>query len=304
MTNTDNIQGKAILVSLNISKWLARKLDRVATREVNEKHGAKDGGTFSKKLMEKTKNGGDELNAYGVVMGILTQARTDHYDNTLAWGNQGWRLLPVANYDEYWNAARKHQRDFANALPKLVREYPALRAAAPDALGTLFNEKDYPLADEIEGRFKIDYHRDPLPVSDGSIVDELAAPQVREVRDEYNSRVDAEIASATQAAMADARKRVGKVIREIAETMNKKKGQPGFGFKDTKLGNARRVVSAMRRMNVTDDDEFTGMLDRIEDALKDVEPQTLRDDTNARATVAKTADEIVADMGSIFGGSK
>ena len=60
----------------------------------------------------------------------------------------------------------------------------------------------------------------------------------------------------------------------------------------------------MRRMNVTNDDEFDGMLDRIDRAFGDVDPQTLRDDKKERASVAKTADEIVADMGAIFGGAK
>ena len=304
MTNTTNIQGKAILVALNISKWLARKFDGVATREVNETHGAEDAGKFSKKLMAKKVAGTDEPNAYGVVMGILTQARTDHYANTLAWGNQGWRLLPVANYDEYMKLQRKHLRAFSKALPILVREYPALRDAAPTALGTLFNDKDYPKPEAIEGRFSIAYEREPLPVSGESIVDELAAPQVAEVRAEYDAKVEEKIDAATKAAMDDARKRVGKVVREIAVTMNKKKGEQGFKFNDTKIGNVKRVVDTMRRMNVTDDDEFDGMLDRIDEALAVVDPQVLRDDKKERANVAKTADEIVADMGAIFGGSK
>ena len=46
------------------------------------------------------------------------------------------------------------------------------------------------------------------------------------------------------------------------------------------------------------------MLDRIDAALSDLNPQTLRDDATARAVVAKSAGEIVADMGAIFGGSK
>jgi|TARA_R110000824_G_scaffold133216_3_gene295904 hypothetical protein len=304
MTDTTNIQGRAILVSLNISKWLARKFDGVATREVNENHGAQDAGKFSKKLMGKKVAGTDEPNAYGALMAILTTARTDHYANTLAWGNQGWRLLPVGNYDEYMQRQRAHLRAFSAALPVLVRDYPALRAAAPAALGTLFNEKDYPAADAISRRFSIGYEREPLPVSGELIVDELAAPQVAVVRAEYAAKVDERIETATRAAMDDARKRVGEVVREIAATMNKKKGEKGFSFKDSKVGNVKRIVSTMRRMNVTDDDEFTGMLDRIEKALADVDPQTLRDDKTARAAVAKTADEIVADMGAIFGGAK
>jgi hypothetical protein len=199
---------------------------------------------------------------------------------------------------------RIHLRAFAAALPVFVREYPDLRAKAATALGTLFYERDYPAADTIEGRFAIAYEREPLPVSGEVIVDELAAPQVAEVRAEYAAKVDAEIDAATRAAMDDARSRVGKVVREIAATMNKKKGESGFGFKNSKVGNIKRVVDTMRRMNITGDDEFDDMLDRIDAAFADVDPQTLRDDKNERATIAKTADEIVADMGAIFGDSK
>lgn len=304
MKKSASIQGSAILVSLGISKWNARKFDSVATREIESAHGAQDAGKFSKKLLAKKDAVTDEPNEYGALMSILTQARTDHYANSLAWGNQGWRLLPVGNYDEYMDCQRKHLRAFSSALPKLVRAYPALRLAAPAALGTLFNERDYPAPDAIEERFAINYEREPLPVSGESIVDELAAPQVAEVRAEYAAKLDASIDEATRAAMDDARKRVGKVVREIAATMNKKKGEAGFTFKDSKVGNVRRLVSTMRRMNVTNDDEFDGMLDRIDRAFGDVDPQTLRDDKKERASVAKTADEIVADMGAIFGGAK
>jgi hypothetical protein len=89
---------------------------------------------------------------------------------------------------------------------------------------------------------------------------------------------------------------VGKVVREIVATMGKKKGDAGYGFKDSKVGNVRRLVDTMRRMNVTDDDEFTTMLDRIDAAIASADPQTLRDDESERAKVAKDAGEILADM--------
>jgi len=304
MTDPTNIQGKAILVSLSISKWLARTFDKVATREVHQAHGATDAGKFSKKLMASRDERTQEHNEYGALVAIQTQARTDHYANTLAWGNKGLRLLPVANYDEYMRLQRGHLVAFARALPAFVRAYPALRLAAPAALGTLFKEGDYPAPDRIEERFSIHYDREPLPISGESIVDELAAPQVAQVRAEYASRVDAKIEAATSAAMSDARERVGKVVRDLQTTMNRKKGESGFSFKDSKVGNIGRMVSTMRRLNVTDDDEFAAMLDRIETALAGADPQTLRDDTNERAAIAKKADEIVADMGAIFGGSQ
>jgi hypothetical protein len=300
LVTTSNVQGRAILVSLKISQWLARKFDGVATAHVNAAAGAEDAGKFSKKLIAKRDSDG-ERNPYGLLVQCLAEARQDHYLNSLAWGNEGWRLLPVKNYDVYARRQRTHERAFNKALNAFVRVYPALRDEAPRALGTLFRAADYPLAEEIRAKFSIDYLRDPLPIKGERMVDEFAAPQVQRVRDEYNAKIEQRVADATDAAMTDARERIGKVVREFAETMNKKKGEPGHGFKDTKITGLRELVSTMRRLNIAEDGEFTSMLDRVDATLADVDPQVLRDDTGKRAAIAKTADEIVADMTDAFG---
>ena len=51
---TTPLSRKAVLVSVNISQWTARKLDREVTDEVNASHGAqKDAGRYNKLLLEK-----------------------------------------------------------------------------------------------------------------------------------------------------------------------------------------------------------------------------------------------------------
>lgn len=49
-----NLAEKALLVTLNISQWSARKYDRKVTEEVNDTHQAKDAGRFNKLLIDKT----------------------------------------------------------------------------------------------------------------------------------------------------------------------------------------------------------------------------------------------------------
>ena len=306
MTDLTNIHGKALLVSLHISRWAARTLDKVATAMVHTGANATDAGRFNKKLISRTEidqaTGLRQKNAYGELIAVLNAARGDHYDHSLAWGRDGWRLLPVANEPGYHKAKRSHKAAFARALPAFVAAYPDLRDAAPAALGSLYKEKEYPHVDRIESRFSLDYERDNLPVSGDDLIDVLAAPQVAEIRAE----MDARMARATQDAKNDARSRIGDVVRSYAKTMATPKGQPGYGFKASKIGNIRDTVATMRRlMEWTDDTEFSGMLDRIDaDLLDGVDPQKLRDDKAERANAANEANAIVDAMGDLYGSGK
>jgi hypothetical protein len=301
MRDTTNIHGKALLVALSISKWAAKKLDRIATEIVHSTSGATDAGRFNKKLIARTDSATGIKNAYGELIAVLNAARADHYANSLAWGQDGWRLLPVTNEPEYHRLARLHKVAYATALPAFVRAYPELRDAAPAALGSLFKESEYPAVDSIESRFKLKYKRDNLPVSGDDLIDVLSAPQVAEIRAEMDER----LGKATQAAKADARERIGDVVRSYAATMATPKGAAGHSFKDSKVANVRETVHTMRRlMEWTDDDEFSGMLDRIENDIAGADPQILRDDANERESAARKADQIAADMGALYGGSK
>jgi len=47
------IQNKAMLVTLSISQWTARKQDKSVTAEVETAHGAHDSGKFNKLLVAK-----------------------------------------------------------------------------------------------------------------------------------------------------------------------------------------------------------------------------------------------------------
>ena len=80
----------------------------------------------------------------------------------------------------------------------------------------------------------------------------------------------------------------------------------GHGFKASKIENIRNTVSTMRRlMEWTGDDEFTGMLDRIDsDLLDGADAQKLRDDKSERAAAASEANAIVDAMGDLYGGGK
>jgi|7_EtaG_2_1085326.scaffolds.fasta_scaffold35234_2 hypothetical protein len=305
MTILNNIHGKAILVSLSITSWAARKFDRVVTGEIRRQHNATNPGRFNKRLLGSKKtdaNGAEttERNEYGRLKEVMNKARSDHYAQTLAWGNENWRLLPTANLDEYMKRERANKVEFSKCLRDFVLAYPSLRDVTQAALGDLFNEQDYPSVDTVEAKFTMDYSRQTLPVFGDETIDGLAAPQVEAIKAEMDGR----IADSTEAAMSDARNRLGDVVRKMADAMNTKKGQAGFKFRNSKIENVKELVDVMSRLNPLGDSEFEAMRYRIERELTQYTPNEIREDKKTRKNLGDKADKIIADMGQLFGRTK
>lgn len=74
----NNLTEKAMLVRLSISQWTARKYDKKISREVASLHNtSSDAGRYNKVLIAKQ--------AIEAIQKIVSESRTYHYINTLAW---------------------------------------------------------------------------------------------------------------------------------------------------------------------------------------------------------------------------
>jgi hypothetical protein len=95
MTITPNaLSERAMLVSLSVSIWSARKHDVRISDKVAAEHGAdRSMGRYAKHLIPR-----DLLAAVNAANAAL---REHHNLNTLAWGDDGTRILPAANYLGY-----------------------------------------------------------------------------------------------------------------------------------------------------------------------------------------------------------
>ena len=109
------INSRALLVNLSISTWSARKFDRAISDEIAAQHNAaRDAVRANKSLIQ-----GD---SYKALIRAAQAARTAHYFHTLAWSDEGWRLLPTANHAVYTDELRALQGQFASRLAEFVRD--------------------------------------------------------------------------------------------------------------------------------------------------------------------------------------
>jgi len=290
-----NITERAMLVSLSISRWTARKLDKRVTREVAERHGAAESvGRYSKKLI-----GSDAL---AEIARIAGEAREYHYRMTLPWQDSCDRILPSAVYLDYTKEHRRLRAEFEKAVGEFLRDYSKLREEARVALNGLYRDDDYPSPKRLAAMFRYGVGVMPLPAAADFRVG-LDSDEVERVREEIEARCN----EAFEAATRDLWTRIAEVVGHLSERLklyqvDATTGRVSNPFKDSTVENLRSLVDLLPRLNVTGSSELDAMTRRLRESLCAVEPATLRTDEATRVATAKTADDILAEMASYIGG--
>ena len=282
-----DLSEKEMLVSLTIQVWTARKHDRRISEEVATTHGAAaDVGRYNKILIAK-----EHLSK---ISKIVSDARSHHYENTLPWRDDGYRILPAGNYFEYCDQQRANRDRFNAAVAEFVADYPAMIEEARDRLNGLYDPMDYPDPDKIGRKFGADICVLPLPAGVDFRVD-LSEAETQRVRADIERRTQ----DAAQAAMRDLWQRLYNTVNRIAERLTKYSREGGKvenPFRDTLITNLRDLVELLPRLNFTADPRLDAMRQRLTEELCQADAQTLRDDADIRRDTAAAAARILDDM--------
>jgi hypothetical protein len=280
-----NISDKAMLVSLSISAWTARKLDKKVTREVAERNGTTEQwGRYNKTLIaeEETKK----------IQAISNDVRQFHYKNTLPWSDQGDRLLPAANYLQYTEAMREFRGKFESAVDSFCAKYPDLVAEAKVQLNGLFNADDYPSPSAIHNRFSFAVDVSPLPVAADFRVT-LNDDEVATIKNSIEKRSQEKLETATR----DLWQRLYEAINHMAKTLR----DPEKIFKNTLVSNVQELANLLPRLNVTNDPKLAELCNQAKDSLCSVQPDALRNDSLLRAKTANNAADVLNALNGYIG---
>jgi len=279
MNNTNQkdsgIHSRAILVRTPVSTWDGRRFDKKITDEVNTAHAAsREAGRYNKHLLGGKKAAPSHANAISAG-GAVRQAL---YAHTLAWADDGWRLLPMANYDKFIEAIRKAKSEFEQAIDLFIDDYPTVEA--------------------LRGKFRVDVEFTPVP-SEGDFRLDLPDDQLNEIASSVSSRVE----RATKDAMHDAWTRLREAVEHVRERLTGKdaKGKDKT-FRDSLIGNAVELADVLSRLNVTNDPDLEAMRKRVAEEIASLDPKSLRTNSQVRTKAAKSANEILDAMKGLYGG--
>lgn len=284
-TNT-TVSNRALLVWLNVRTWSARKLDKKVSAQVNRDHNASSKASRTNKSLMH-----DTARSYHALITLCGAIRSEHYKHTLAWSDEGWRVLSTANYIAYTDWLRGRQADFDRLFADFLADYPTLRLDAQTSLGSLYNAADYPDVSDIRSKFSINLSYMPLPM-EGDIRVDLAADQVAAIESDIAAKSNASLGNA----MRDAWERLHDVVKHVADKLS----DPSAIFRDSLIENTRELCDVLQRLNITDDPNLEAMRSAVATTIANMQPDTLRVSKHARQTTADNAQAILDKMAAFY----
>ena len=277
---------KAMLASLTISQWSAKKHDKRVSQEVADKHNSDvDMGRFNKSLVAKK--------ALEKIQKIAGQARTDFYYHTLPWKDDGSRILTNTGYLKLTELVRDYSHQWEDATQEFFEQYDSYVEQAKKSLNGLFDADDYPNASELRQKFRFGFHVNPLPEAEDFRV-KLSAEEIKLCK----QQIEQSLQDSVKDAMKDVWLRMRGVVASMAEKLKAYKVTPDGTegvFRDSLVQNMRDLLSIIPALNLTEDSAVKKFAAEMEKLCK-YDANTLRDNDGTRLQVAKAAEDILNKM--------
>jgi hypothetical protein len=282
-----SIASSAMLVEFGMSCWTGRKKDKRASNQVTRTNNASAGvANVSKKLL------GDcaELEA---VQKFVANTRNIHYAMTMPWSNMGLRLLPTAQYFKYHEQMTALQDEFNILVNTFLQEYDNEIINAQLKLGGLFDPFEYPTSESLRHKFEFRLSYQPLPESGDFRID-VGNEATEQMRTQYQEFYSTQL----QNAMNDVWKRLYERLSNMSERLdytddNKKKCGSNL------VTHVIDMVELLNVCNVTGDSQMSAMAVRLDEALRGVTIEALREDQHLRAETKRTVDDVIQSLPSL-----
>lgn len=283
------LSNSAVTVKLSISRFGMRKKDKTVTDETNRTYNAAEtAGNYNKALLNP------KAPTIMAIQSAVSSAKKYHNTATLPWGNAGERCLPAEMIMEYRDQMDNiYKPAFDQAVYDFVKSYDTLKLQAQNELGTMYNDEDYPPADEVEGAF--DFKISVEPIADPSDFRiKIHDKELEKLKEEYAK----ENGQKQAAAMAHLWQRLYDSVQKMAETLS----EDDKIFRDTLVGNIVSLTNILPKLNVTNDPNLEAMGKEVLDTLCQYEPKELRKDKATRKVAATQAKGICNAMAGYMGG--
>lgn len=278
-----SITSSSVLTELNISVWTANKLDRETTNKLtSDSRASTDAAQVRKNLMAGTTLRKD-------IADFAAGCRLWHNSRTLPWSDRGARLLPTSLFMAYKQEANARRDTFNRMVTQFLTDYPQLKAQAQQHLGDLFNEADYPNADEVASKFGFRLVFSPVPES-GDFRLDIPQQELEEMRKEY----DTNFVSRVEEAMRTPWEQLHKMLSVMSEKLIEPEGEDKRRWHDTFITNAHEMCQMLTHLNVTKDPNLEDARRKLETALIGVDIDGIKEDEFVRAEVKTKVDAILS----------
>jgi hypothetical protein len=275
-------------VKLSFS-WLGtqRKLSDAQTKQAADTfHAATDLVTASKRLID-TKN-----TTYRVLTTLKSQASAYWRSMTLPYPQEGVRLIKQADIGAFEARMREYKEQLVVAAANLQLEYEAIKVAAREKLGDLYNPNDYPPS--LEGVFDLRWEYPPVDPPNYLMTfnPELYQQEQQRVQHRFETAVVmAENAFAEQ---------LQDMISHLIERLTDEPDGTKKTFKASAIENFKEFYDNFRSMNVRSNAQLDNLIQRATDIVSGVDVKDLRKNTNLRQNLTQQMGEVKTALDNLI----
>jgi len=285
--SVSKLSSSALIVNLSLSVWTGRKLDKRVSEEVDQQNSTKTrAGNYHKNLLA----GSSKLTE---ITKIANAIRSWMYGVTQPWGDNGDRVLNMAHFMEFKDRLTDYEQQFSTAVNNFLNDYDTLVAAAAFQLGDLFNREDYPTREHIESKFGMRYSMTPLPQAGDFRVD-IGEEGLKELQSQYEAVLQQRVTGA----MTEAWERLHDCLTRMSERLTDDTDSNGESkrkiFRDSLVDNAVEICGLLKSFNITNDTRLDEMRKQLEDAMRGVDADSLRDSDSLREQTKRKVDNILS----------
>jgi hypothetical protein len=289
-TAQNSLQTGAMLCELNISVWTGRKKDKRASAQVTAENNAESGvANVHKKLLGNC----EELANIQKLAGDVRN--NTHYHLTMPWSDSGMRLLTTAAYFDYNKTITAAQQEFYRLVDVFLDAYDWEVQEAKLKLGDMFNENEYPSKDEIRGKFKFSINYMPVPESGDWRLD-VTNEALAELQENYSNFTETMV----NRALNDVWERLYEKLNNLSERLDYGDHEKKKVFKETTVTNVTDMIDILEMCNVNDDPRMTQMQRNLDNTMRGITPEALREDGHLRAETKRKLDEAIKSLPSLM----
>ncbi len=215
---------------------------------------------------------------FQAVTSVRNRTRAYWTSISLPYPEPGIRLVRQDALETFQDQMSVFKDELDDAVAGLSERYAALKAAAQERLGSLYNEADYPAS--LAGMFDVSW--DFPSVEPPSYLQQLNP----ELYDQECRRVQARFDEAVQMAEQAFIEELSHLVSHLTERLGgHEDGKPKI-FRDTAVGNLREFFDRFRALNVRSNDQLDSLVSQCRQVVGGVQPQELRDNRGLRQQVA------------------
>lgn len=284
----------AVLVSTEVSVWSATKQDRIISNEVTTaKKADHSAGRYVKNLLADDPTHKQLLNYRQTVYNWLRRATYD-------WSGS-LRLLPVINLPKFKAEFHQHEKSYFALRDAFLDKYPTIVSNMAFKQGDMFDRSEYPTVDQIKDKFRIRLYVAEVPMSDyrcsiaADLAEDLKLTYQKQINDEIVPQVMADISSQFVEVMESISHCCG--VDEVSDSSSGEVKTKKRKIYDTTIEKARALCETFREFNLTNDADLAKASVSLENVLRGVGADDIRESDAVRESVRKGVDDILTKYG-------